>query len=313
MKRLAITTGAFLAFLMSFIASAETPDETLASALKEFVRGEWEKAATQLRVIAPKLTDLKRRAIAWKTVGLAEIERRRVADAEAAFVEALTADPLVEVDPVEDTPAAVALFRGVRNRLEGRLAITTNHADARLLIDGTDLGALPFHGAIKIGRRQIRAATPNGHYEIATSVVIRVGENPPLRLKLLPTSKAPTRSTAAATSPTAIVRTERRRNTQPWAIGVLGVGVATILAGTFAYVLPATPSSSGLTRDEYMERVNSYNTTVKVGVGLLVGGGAALVSSGLLFALHRDSVGPKMAAHPTAAPQTSARLTGSSD
>jgi hypothetical protein len=138
-----------------------------------------------LSAAATKLRDPKARARAYKQVGIAQLELGKSSAAEQAFVFALTADALVDVDPVSDPPTAVALFRSTRDKLDGTLTVAANRREARVFVDGVDRGPTPFTGPLKVGRHQIRVATPDGHYErVMDNVVVGVGKTVALTIDL---------------------------------------------------------------------------------------------------------------------------------
>ncbi|MBI3072987.1 MAG: PEGA domain-containing protein [Deltaproteobacteria bacterium] len=178
--------GAFLVAFVSAVAFAGDPGAPpYGKGMSHFSRGEWKAAIKHLVIAALKLRTVKLRASAYKHIGLAQVELGKNSAAEQAFVLALTVDSLIDVDPVSDPPAAVALFRSTREKLEGALSVAANRPLARLFVDGNDRGPTPWSGAIKIGRRQIRVATPDGHYErVMDNVVVGVGKTVVLTLDL---------------------------------------------------------------------------------------------------------------------------------
>ena len=131
MKPSLVVTGMAGVLLVAVVAPAQTVDRDVQRAIQEFRQGEWSRAAMLLRVAAPRLKEARARADAFKVLGLCEVELRRPAAAEVAFVEALTALPLLDLNPVEDPPEAVTVFRAVRDRLEGRLSISGDRRPAR--------------------------------------------------------------------------------------------------------------------------------------------------------------------------------------
>ncbi|MBI3073481.1 MAG: PEGA domain-containing protein [Deltaproteobacteria bacterium] len=335
-------------------AQAEEADAALGRALAAFGAGEWDKAATLLRIVAPQIKDAAARARAYKTLGLAEIERKRPSDAESAFVKALTADPVVDIDPNEDPPKAVTLFRAVRDRLDGRLVVTATPSGARVSVDGVDQGPAPFEGRAKIGKRRVRVATPDGAFvrELA-DVVVRVdrvttlslkleartaflvvgggagaavfvdgaklGDTPLARAALMPGRRVveirrdgfkpqrfewtfspdaekvvvpelePLTIEKAVTRATPVTTTRATaRRTRTWGIVALGIGIAAVVVGASLYGIPSLPAHSG-SRESYENELGSFNTKVDTGLGVLVTGGVLMVSSGVLFALHREA------------------------
>ncbi|MBI3070777.1 MAG: hypothetical protein HYY84_01490 [Deltaproteobacteria bacterium] len=296
-----------LAVLSAVEASAGDDADEMKRAEQEFTRGNWEKAADILRRAAPKLGGAARRAVAFKMLGLAEIERRQIAEAEAAFVQALTADPLIDVDPNEDTPKAVALFRGVRDRLDGRLSVTADQPAARLFIDGIEQGHLPTVVTVKIGKRRLRVATDDGRFvgEL-DNVIVHVGRLLKVVVKLKPRVAFPSvsgeekridgtleRNAKRVIPPEArrsVPVVKSRKATRTLAIVALGVGALSAVVGAVLYWAPAAPEKSSMLAAEYEREKSSFNSSLNAGVVLMAAGGGLLASSGILFLVHREQV-----------------------
>ena len=100
-------TVAIVAFFAVTPAGADPAQSIFKRGLSEFQRAEWKRAVKSLLSAAPRLKEPKERAIAYRQAGLARVELKQDRGAEEAFMLALTADPLVDVDPVEVQPRSV--------------------------------------------------------------------------------------------------------------------------------------------------------------------------------------------------------------
>ncbi|MBI3071404.1 MAG: PEGA domain-containing protein [Deltaproteobacteria bacterium] len=181
-----ILFGAAFASFFARPSLANTDDRDLAAGRRLFSKGDWAGAAKALLLVAPRLSDPQKRALAYRQLGLAQLELSQTIAAEESFALALAADPLTELNPAQDSPAAVARFRAVRARLDGTFTVTTDQP-ARIAIDGADRGVAPLTLKLPIGPHHVRATSPDARYAAERSnVVIFSGKKMAVQLELKP-------------------------------------------------------------------------------------------------------------------------------
>ncbi|MBI3072859.1 MAG: PEGA domain-containing protein [Deltaproteobacteria bacterium] len=298
---------------LGFMAAGGNTQAGLESALKngltQFARGEWKGAVKTLRALAPRLTDPPKRGVAYLHLGLAQLELKQFRLAEDAFALAVTADPLIDVDPVEHPPRGVALFRATRDRFDALLTVLVDGPPARVFIDGVDRGQSPLSVKVRIGRHRVRAASADGKHEAPEQeVILRVGQAASVSLTLRPRPGLSTQETSVglvkstpltidpAIPPTALspevpaakirVWPPRPRKTRPWAWALAGTALASLGTGAVLYFGATTPPANS--RETFNADVTRYNTRLAWGGGLLIGGAAIGLGAVALFALHRE-------------------------
>jgi len=210
-------------------------------------------------------------------------------EAARTFREALRRDPLLDLDPQQFKPALVTLFREVKAKLTGTLAVVADVQGAQVSVDGERVGVAPLKKSLPIGRHTLSVTGSRGQAGHSQDLVIRVDQTLRVRVSLSPPAAKARPATArrpAASPPPA------RRRVWTW---VAAGGAAVTLA--VAIGLGASASADHAAWEEELEQgragggdpqtwealgqdVESKATAANV---LFVASGALAVTAAVLF------------------------------
>jgi hypothetical protein len=236
-------------------------------------------------------------------LGFVEQALEQFLEAEGHLAEALaTRDPWVQQHRAVLEESASK----VRSRL-GRIEIRGAPAGATVEMAGREAIAVPADGVVWVapGGAALKIAAP-GHQPAVRQVTVAAGASVTLDAQLAPT--APTTTTTVTGGSTGSIGgggADIRRTPEPppspssrtrpariAGLAVGGAGVALAVAGIFVY-------RSGLSKRDAIEQAarqgmpyddanGNYHTLGNVGVGLMVGGAAALATGAVLYFLNGE-------------------------
>ncbi|MFP2911725.1 PEGA domain-containing protein [Pyxidicoccus sp. 3LFB2] len=177
--------------LMSLLFSAG-PSRELEAALQSVSEGDFESALAHVNAGLEKSGDEAGRARLFLVRGEVHAALRQYSQMEAAFAQALEADPDVRLDPERVHPTVVTRFESLRQRLRGELTIEVEPAGADLLLDGQSLGQAPWRGPVPIGTHTLEV----GPGLTTLQVKVRPGHPEQVRI-VLPSAPEATSSSPA--------------------------------------------------------------------------------------------------------------------
>jgi hypothetical protein len=187
------------------------------------------------------------------------------------------------------------LLNETTTRPRGSLAVTTEPAGARVLLDGRWLGLTPFQKEVFAGSRALVLSSP-GYTEHSESVRIDPGQARTIRLTLQPAAEG-------ASARAELARPEAARPLWRVAAGgvALGGGVVLLGFGTSALV------TNGRCLDAAADPTSCspYYDTTRVGAGL-IGAGAALSLTGIVLLSLPPRSGRRQPATTTVTPTATA-------
>ena len=136
--------------------SFRSPEELLELGKSLYLAGKFRWAAETLDEARSASSDRRTSAQIYLYLGLSRAAEGE-GDVADAFEQALRRDPALELSRSDYRPVVVDIFEGVRQRLKGRLRITTPDDDIRLMIDGAPTLALdPLE--LTVGRHNVSAS-----------------------------------------------------------------------------------------------------------------------------------------------------------
>ncbi|MET0402809.1 MAG: PEGA domain-containing protein, partial [Cystobacter sp.] len=167
-------------FLLS-AAPAREPRE-LDEALEALTEGDFEAALARADAGLRRSRDEAHTARLQLIRGEAHAALRQYAQMEAAFAQALEADPDARLDPERVQPTVVALFESLRERLRGELSVEVEPPGAELRLDGRPLGKAPWRGPAPIGTHTLTVGSGNTPHQVK----VRPGRTEQVRLVVPP-------------------------------------------------------------------------------------------------------------------------------
>ncbi len=99
----------------------DTPEKALQRARAAFDKGDWATVSRELVDNVARIEAPAQRADGYRILGIAQFYQGKSDAASAAFIEALTLDPDMELDPFTVSPRAIALFEQVKASAEEAL------------------------------------------------------------------------------------------------------------------------------------------------------------------------------------------------
>jgi hypothetical protein len=181
-------------------------------------------------------------------LGLSHHGMNQPGAARSWFVEALTHDPGVSLDPAQFKPALVSLLEEARGSLRGRLSVAVDGEGGRLVVDGEPVAGTSYNASVSIGTHQVQLFDHQGRKQVQREVMVRAGRLVELRL-MLPGSRQQSVLSRAAEQPAA----RPRRWTWIAAGGAaasLGLAVGFGVAARSTYDQGQTLIDQGLASDQ---------------------------------------------------------------
>ena len=198
-----------------------------------------------------------------------------------------------------------AELRAVEARLsKGTLVIQVSPFGATVFVDGRPVGEAPVEPfEVAVGRHEVRAAA-DGYLAVSRTVEVKGAERTLVAIELFTEPPAPALTDTPAEPPSLPepVSPPEQPSYSPWTWITLGTGIALVAGGTASYVLGELDhrqivdsdgyTSGGtvdMTRARALSLEGSGDTKKLVGYVLWGAGGAALVTSTVLFVLDATS------------------------
>lgn len=260
--------------------------ELLQRGIEQFDQGQFEEALSTLRRAAAASSDRSTLGRIYLHQGLALAVVGREGEARKTFTAALAHDPDLRLDAERYKPSLVRLFEAVRSSLQARLAVSTNRAGARVLLDGREVGRTPFEGEVAIGTHEVRVVGAGGSRIFSKRIKLLPGKRVEVNASLI---------TAGAATPTAPTRRPPRRR-RIWTWIAAGGAAAALAAGIVLWAAAdADHDEFNTTQDpaRYDELKSSIRTRDIAATSLLAAAGALAAASALLYYFegHRDPTG----------------------
>ncbi len=151
---------------------------------KEFARGDFQGALKALEQAAHETSDLLVLSRIHLLRGQSYAALQDFARAEAAFAEALEADPEASLDPSKVDPNVVKMLDGLRARLKGELIVRAA-PPVVVTVDGREIGQTPARAQLSVGRHLVEGRTSDGRWAGRQYAVVRSNRDTELELLLV--------------------------------------------------------------------------------------------------------------------------------
>jgi hypothetical protein len=145
-------------------------EQELKAAVDLYRRGDFEQALAALDRVAASAKEPGLKARAHLARGQCFAALQRFDRIDAAFTQALEADPEISLDPSRVQPAIVSMLDAARERLKGELEV--KGAEVEVLLDERPMGSAPLKASAGIGRRRLELRRSAGAVE-RRDVVVR--------------------------------------------------------------------------------------------------------------------------------------------
>lgn len=146
--------------------------------------------------------------------------------AHEAFRRALTHDPKLTLDGRRHNPGVMRLFDKARDATLGSLHVTVDDANARIVLDGVEVGQGPYRALLPTGSHLLEVKSPDGRQLYRQLVSVSAGRVLRVEVVVTPVSR-PTSVPSSAGSPAAPAGSSRRSRLWTW----IAAGGAVISAG----------------------------------------------------------------------------------
>jgi hypothetical protein len=159
-------------------------EHLLAEGMTAYGSAQFDKALDRLSLARSRTEEQALLAKICLYLGLAHHGLNQPGAARNWFVEALTQDPELELDPEQFKPALVSLLEEARRSLRGQLSVTVSGGagDRRLMIDGREVSSTSFIESVPIGPHRIELVDRDGRRQNVREVIVHAGQT--IRLKL---------------------------------------------------------------------------------------------------------------------------------
>jgi hypothetical protein len=195
-----------------------------------FANGEFDKSKKLLLQAKSSTQDPALLARVHLFLGLNALIDGNQPQAARSFEVALSYNAEIDLDPDRFKPEFVEVFRRVRDRATGEIAVSADEPSAIVSIDGKSRGAVPFKDKVGIGAHLVEVKLASGELLLSKKVMLRAGEKKELAV-VVPRKRAATRPAAADAAPQVTPKAHRRRWT--W-VALGGTAVALGLAIGFS-------------------------------------------------------------------------------
>lgn len=147
----------------------------LLAGIHAYDQGELGRAGKLLRGATRGLTVPRERALAHLYLGLCAAAVKDTRATEAAFREALAADPEVQPPRERVPPPLLALFDALRSGMRGDLRVEATELGAQVFVGALVRGTAPLTLTLPVGRHAVRVVSQDRQREFEGEVVVRPG------------------------------------------------------------------------------------------------------------------------------------------
>ena len=119
-------------------------------------------------------------------LGCNHAEMGQDAWAREAFGAALGHAPALDLDPQFFKPSLVKMFRQVRRGMYGEILVTADDPEAVVLLDGKEVGTVPFRGKVCVGKHTVEVRWGSGDAREERAVVVAPGKLSRVNLAIEP-------------------------------------------------------------------------------------------------------------------------------
>jgi tetratricopeptide (TPR) repeat protein len=250
-----------LSLLAARPARGESAERLFAQAVAEFREARFEKSIALLEQAERASPEQKLHPQIQLFLGVNLAVLGRSEQAKEAFSRALGLDPALTLDPTQFKREIIELLEQVRAKLRSTLGVSSEVAEAEVLVDGKLRGRVPLEVDLPVGRHTVTVRASHGR-AWSQAVVLLAGRRTEIAVRLGPVSTAATRP-----RPTALERTLpdtsredaqlARTRGQKSILGytALGVGMACAAAMATLYAVG------------YVQRKNAYEDYAKLPAG----------------------------------------------
>lgn len=162
-----------LLFLVAGPAAAAGPEELLQEGIYNYTTGKLELSVERLeqaRALARRPALLGRIHL-WLGVSRSVMGQKRAARGD--FASALEHDPDLRLAAGKFRSDTIRLFEAVRGKLRGTLRVVG--PDAKVILDGKEVGPTPYEAQIDIGTHQVEVRGADGERRLERRVTLRPG------------------------------------------------------------------------------------------------------------------------------------------
>jgi len=181
-------------------ARADRAEELQQEGVFRFNTGKHQKSLALLSQAVRATRDPKLLARIYLYIGLNHAVLGKEAQAKKAFGVALGHNTELRLDPNRFKPALVKLLDSVRSTLQGELVVEASRPDAVVLVDGKEVGKVPWKGQISIGPHHVAVRTVDDTYGFLGKVVIATKQTTRIMAQLTPL-RPPTAASMPANVP----------------------------------------------------------------------------------------------------------------